>query len=167
MATRRALILTIFIAAVGVRAATTQSPQTPPNGFSFESKWACNGQFGNGKQDRSSYQGSSILGGSWVQLKEVDLEPAGYQGLYIIGYDKTKNQVIESDANNFGNAFYTSDGWQNGTLTLILLPDSKALNNRFVFHLADTTHCCVDWEVNRANEWKKSDHLDCTHEAHP
>lgn len=101
-----------------------------------------------------------------MQLKEVDLEPAGYQGPYIIGYDKTKNQVIESDTKNFGNAIHTSDGWQNGTLTLILLTDAKALNNRFAFHLADTTHRSVDWEVNRANEWKKSDHLDCTHEAH-
>jgi hypothetical protein len=60
----------------------------------------------------------------------------------------------------------TTRGWQNGTRTLIFLPDSKAHNNLFVFHSADTTHFSVDWKVNRANEWKKSDHLDCTHEAH-
>ena len=143
------------------------SPAAPPNGFTFDGKWACSGQFGNGKQHRSSYEGSSVLGGAWVQLKEVDIEPAGYQGLYLIGYDKAKNQVIEFDANNFGGAVYTGTGWQAGTLTLTSAdPDPKALKNRFVFHIADAAHFSVSWEVNQAGEWKAADHLDCSHEVH-
>jgi hypothetical protein len=166
---RRSIFLAFAFAAsiASAQIPPAASPATPPNGFTFDGKWACSGHFGNGKQHRSSYEGSSVLGGSWVQLKEVDREPAGYQGLYLIGYDKPKNQVVEFDANNFGSAVYTSGGWQSGTLTLTSSdPDSKALKNRFVFRIADTAHFSVNWEVNQTGEWKAADHLDCSQEVH-
>jgi hypothetical protein len=166
--TNRCLILAILgVASVNLQAASPQSPATPPNGFSFEGKWTCSGQFGNAKQHRSRYEGSSILGGTWLQLKEVDIEPAGYESLYLISCDKTKNRVIEFDASNFGSAVYMGEGWQNGTLTLTSLPDPdpKAINNRFVFHVLDATRFSVNWEVNGANQWKTSDHLDCNRGA--
>jgi hypothetical protein len=168
MDVRRILLLCLSAVAIAAaQAANTSSPATPPDGFSFEGKWACDGHFGNGKLHRSTYEGSSILAGSWLQLKEVDLEPSGYQGLYLIGYDKTKDHVVEFDANNFASAIYTSEGWKDKSLALSSVPDPnpKALVNRFVFRIADSTHFSVDWEVSQSNEWKVSDHLDCAHEA--
>jgi hypothetical protein len=164
----RVLLLCVSAAAIaGAQTAHPSSPATPPDGFSFEGTWACDGHFGNGKLHRSTYEGSSTLGGSWLQLKEVDLEPAGYQGLYLIGYDKTKGHVVEFDANNFASATYTSDGWKDKSLTLSSAsdPDPKALANRFVFRISDATHFSVDWEVNQQNVWRASDHLDCSHEV--
>jgi hypothetical protein len=167
----RSILLAMIVAIVSASAQAaplSSSLATPPNGFSFEGEWSCAGSFGNGKLHRSSYEGSNVLGGSWLQLQETDLEPAGYQALYLVGYDKAKNQVIEFDANNFGSAIYTSKGWENSTLTLTSVPDPdpKAVENRFVFRIADAAHFSVNWEVNRNSQWAVGDHLECSHEVH-
>jgi hypothetical protein len=152
MAHGRSIVPALIVAITDAHApaASLTSPATPQNGFSFDGKWSC------------------TVGGSWLQLRETNLEPAGYQGLYLIGYDKAKNQVVGFDANNFGSAIYVGPGWRSSALTLTSVPDlnPKALEKRFVFPIANASHFSVNWEVNQKNQWMVPDHLECSPEVH-
>jgi hypothetical protein len=85
----RLLALIGFIAS----AATTQqgkpSPVLPPEAFTFDGRWDCNGTFQGGKAHRSIYEGEVILGRTWIRLTERDVEPAtGYAAEYLLGYER-------------------------------------------------------------------------------
>jgi hypothetical protein len=171
-ATRRRLLL-IFCACVSLTPAWGQETKTlaaiPPNGFQFQGAWDCTGAMGNGKTHRSTYAGSVILGGKWLELSEQDIEPAtGYLAKYLIGYDAEQKRLVEFDANNFGAAVYSSaEGWQNGVLTMTsaVSQDSKApyAANRFVFSIAGSDAFNADWQIEKtaASDWVKGDHLAC------
>ncbi|MGD0734384.1 MAG: hypothetical protein ABR976_04520 [Terracidiphilus sp.] len=141
----------------------------PDGGFKFQGTWDCSGAFGNGKTHRSTYSGSVILGGKWLELSEQDIEPAtGYLAKYLIGYDAERKRLVEFDANNFSAATYSSaNGWQNGVLTMTspVSEDAKApyAANRFVFSVSAPDSFTVDWQIEKtaASNWITSDHLVC------
>jgi hypothetical protein len=141
----------------------------PDGGFKFQGAWDCAGAFGNGKTHRSTYTGSIILGGKWLELGEQDIEPAtGYLAKYLIGYDAQQKRMVEFDANNFGAATYSStNGWQNGMLTMTsqVSEDAKApyVANRFVYSISAPDGFTVDWQIEKtaASNWITSDHLVC------
>jgi hypothetical protein len=146
----------------------------PDGGFKFQGSWECAGAFGNGKTHRSTYSGSVILGGKWLELGEQDIEPAtGYLAKYLIGYDAEKKRLVEFDANNFSAATYSSPiGWQNGVLTMTspISDDAKApyAANRFVFSIAAPDNFTVDWQIEKtaASNLITSDHLACKRTDH-
>ena len=146
----------------------------PGGGFKFEGAWDCAGAFGNGKTHRSTYSGGVILGGKWLELGEQDIEPAtGYLAKYLIGYDAEQKRLVEFDANNFSAATYSSsNGWQNGVLTMTspVSTDAKApyAANRFVYSIAGTDSFTVDWQIEKTatSSWVTSDHLVCKRSDH-
>jgi hypothetical protein len=143
-----------------------------PEGFDFRGNWICAGAFGNGKVHRSTFAGTVVLDGKWLELSETDVEPAtGYVAKYLIGYDVQQKRLIEFDANNFGAATYSSnDGWFNNVLTMtspITTQDSSYAANRFLYTVEDANTFTVDWQISKtANlKWLPSDHLVCHREA--
>jgi len=144
--------------------ARADSPATPPGGFSFDGAWDCNGNFvRSGKAHRSKYVGRSVPGDAWTELVETDIEPEGYVGRYLIGYDAIKKQVVELDANNAGYAIYTSPGWQDRTLILTSTEtvSYSVPRNRFVFETKSADAFTVTWETNGGSEWAAADRLSC------
>jgi hypothetical protein len=161
---------------VGAASAQDSKPlmAVPDSGFKFQGAWDCAGAFGNGKTHRSTYTGSVILGGKWLELGEQDIEPAtGYLAKYLIGYDAQQKRLVEFDANNFGAATYSSpNGWQNGVLTMTspISEDAKApyAANRFLYSITSTDSFTVDWQIEKtaASSWVTSDHLVCKRGDH-
>jgi hypothetical protein len=176
-ATGRSLLLS-FCVCISLTSAWCQDTKAlsaiPPNGFQFQGAWDCTGAMGNGRTHRSTYTGSVILGGKWLELTEQDIEPAtGYLAKYLIGYDTEQKRLVEFDANSFGAAVYGSaDGWQNGVLTMTSSDSSETKAsyeaNRFVFSIAGSDAFNVDWQIRRAAPpiWVTSDHLACHRANH-
>jgi hypothetical protein len=170
--------LLVFTAWASLTTAWCQETKTlsaiPPDGFQFQGSWNCTGAMGKGTTHRSTYAGSVILGGKWLELTEQDIEPAtGYLAKYLIGYDAEQKRLVEFDANNFGAAVYSSaDGWQKSVLTMTspVSPDDKApyAANRFVFSIAGSDAFNVDWQIEKtaASDWVTYDHLACRRASH-
>jgi hypothetical protein len=161
MPLRQLLVLVISLA---LPLLATDSPEKAPAGFSFAGSWTCNGNFvRSGKIHRSTYDGRVLPGDHWIELTEQDIEPRGYVGHYLIGYDPTQKQMVELDANNAGYALYTSPGWADGTLTLTSTDtvSYKVPKNRFVFHVIGPDAFDVTWEMQNSSAWAASDHLSC------
>jgi hypothetical protein len=145
----------------------------PPDGFQFSGAWDCAGSMGNGKAHKSTFSGTMILDGKWLELTEQDVEPAtGYVAKYLIGYDSQRARLVEFDANNFGAATYTSeDGWNNHVLTMTspISQDAKApyAADRFLYSITDQNTFVVDWQISKTPElnWKPGDHLVCKRRA--
>jgi hypothetical protein len=170
MRSRRYLILSFLLISLWIgsplpgSSARADSPATPPGGFSFDGTWDCDGNFvRSGKAHRSKYVGRSVPGDSWTELVETDIEPKGYVGRYLIGYDGIKKQVVELDANNAGYAIYTSPGWQDRTLILTSTEtvSYSVPRNRFVFETKSADAFTVTWETNGGSEWAATDRLSC------
>jgi hypothetical protein len=145
-------------------AASADSPATPPGGFSFNGAWNCDGNFvRSGKAHRSKYEGRSVAGDTWTELVETDIEPKGYVGRYLIGYDTGKKQVVELDANSAGYAIYTSPGWQDKSLVLTSteVVSYTVPKNRFVFETKSADEFTVKWETDGGTGWAAADQLSC------
>lgn len=155
-------LISISLAAVfSLAGLAADTPATPPGGFTFAGTWNCNGSFvGSGKAHRSTYEGRNTAEGDWIELVETDLEPKGYIGHYLIGYDAKKKQVVELDAYNGGYAIFTSPGWQERSLTLTSA-ENVVPQNRFVFEAKAADAFSVTWETNGGSEWKAADRLNC------
>ncbi|MDQ3744727.1 MAG: MBL fold metallo-hydrolase, partial [Acidobacteriota bacterium] len=112
---------------------------------------------------RSTYEGRSAPNGEWVVLDEVDIEPTGYAGHYLLGYDANKKQVVELDTNNAGYALYTSPGWQERSLVLTSTGEGSYAvpKNRFVYTVAAADSFTVSWETYKASQWHTADLLRC------
>lgn len=169
------LLQTIFLLLSFVISAPCQDNKPIPvfpDGFDFRGNWTCAGAFGNGKVHRSTFTGTVVIDGKWLELSETDVEPAtGYVAKYLIGYDLQQKRLIEFDANNFGAATYSSnDGWFNNVLTMTsptTTHDSSYAANRFLYSVEDANTFTVDWQISKtANlKWLPSDHLVCHREA--
>jgi len=165
----------VCVAAVTVRAQAALSPSLSalPQGFQFSSSWDCEGSFRNGQVHKSTFTGSVVVGGKWLELTEQDVEPAtGYVAEYLIGYDADQKRLVEFDANNFSAATYSSEeGWKGGVLTMTspISRNEKApyAANRFVYTLAGTDSFTVDWQISKtaALNWVGADHLACRRRA--
>ena len=157
---------------VSLLACATQAAEAPPNGFSFAGSWQCAGAFhGNGKRHVSRFEGRQVLGGSWTELVEEDIEPAGYKGHYLIGWDKGRKAMLEFQASNFGGTSFTSvQGWQDGVLTMVsetpMPTGAPYVASRFVYRVTGKDFS-IDWEVQRTagSAWTPADHLLCSRQA--
>jgi hypothetical protein len=163
------LILTSLVAILSIPCLATDSSATPPGGFTFNGTWDCKGSFvRTGKVHRSTYEGRSTSGDNWTELVETDIEPKGYVGHYMLGYDANKKQIVEIDANNAGYAIYTSPGWQDRSL---ILTGTETVSysvpkNRFVFETTSADAFSVTWETNGGSGWAASDRLNCQRAPH-
>lgn len=126
------------------------------------------GTFANGKVHKAEFTGSLVIGAKWLELTERDVEPAtGYVAKYLIGYDSEHHRLIEFDANNFGAAMYTSEGWRSQILTMTsaLSEDPKApyAANRFLYTVLGPDTFSVDWQISKTStlDWRAGDHLVC------
>lgn len=149
---------------------SSKKPISPfPTGFSFAGSWKCNGTFRQGKPHRATFLGSAVVGGKWLALTEVDVEPeTGYKATYLIGYDATEHRLVEFDANTFGAAIYrSSQGWQAGALIMqsgeSASPARPYVADRFVYSVTLTSGFAVEWQINRqhGSPWITADHLSC------
>lgn len=136
-----------------------------PNHFSFDGHWTCVGAFPNGKVHRSDYQGRGLFGGALIQLQEIDTQPAGYKGIYNIGYDAYGKRLVLLQSTNEGSVAYASDdGWQGNTITYTALPAfRKPTGSRFMFQVDSPTRFEVTWQQNVSGTWTTGDHLSCDH----
>lgn len=149
----------------------------PPHGVSAEAErlagsWQCSGHFHSGRVHRSTYTGSVILGGTWLQLAETDIEPTtGYTALYLLGFDAQRRRDVMFDASNAGAATYASaEGWHAGVLTLSSDDAGEGAPyrfNRFVYRLLEPSGFSVTWQVRRTPgaEWLTGDELTCRGKA--
>jgi hypothetical protein len=161
------LILLAPTVAVASLSFAGDSPLASPDGFTFSGTWNCSGHFiRSGKVHRSTYEGKGMAGDAWIELIETDIEPKGYVGHYLIGYDTGKKQIIELDANNAGYAIYTSPGWHDRSLTLTSTGSGSysGPSNRFVFETKSADAFSVVWETNSDSQWVASDQLNCQRE---
>lgn len=141
----------------------------PPSDFHFSGTWDCSGTFRNNSAHKSTFTGTSILAGKWLELTEQDVEPAtGYLAKYLVGYDPQEKHLVEFDANNFGAAIYTSnEGWQNNVLTMTsqVSQDPKApyAANRFLYSVTGPDTFTVEWQISKAADlnWQRGDFLSC------
>jgi hypothetical protein len=164
MQSERCLIFVSLVITFCIPCFAADSPITPPDGFSFTGAWNCSGSFPqSGKVHRSAYVGKSVAGDDWIELVETDIEPKGYVGHYLIGYDASKKQIVELDANNAGYAIYASPGWQDRSLILTGTETVSYLapKNRFVFEVKAADAFDVTWETNGGSGWVASDRLNC------
>ena len=170
-----ALCLLCYLAFTSNLSAQENKPLSalPAQGFQFDGTWDCEGALGNGKVHKSTFTGTVILDGKWLELTEKDIQPAtGYTAKYLIGYDSQQKHLVEFDANNFGAAIFASeDGWQNNVLTMTspVSQDQKApyAANRFLYSVIGQDTFTVDWQISRtaALKWVQADHLACKHRA--
>jgi hypothetical protein len=173
----REFLIVLFLCAC-VESAFAQEPKplsaVPPGSFQFHGSWTCTGSFGNGKTHRSTFTGSVILDGKWLELNEKDVEPAtGYLAKYLIGYDAEQKRLVEFDANNFGAATYSSvEGWKDGVLTMtspvVSDPGAPYAANRFIYSVVAKDSFTVDWQVSKSQalNWVSGDHLVCIRASH-
>ncbi|NYF81255.1 hypothetical protein [Granulicella arctica] len=165
------LLLFALLAALPSTAQTSPTlPAVPAGNFHFDGTWDCTGTFlRSGKTHKATFTGTPILGSTWLELTEQDIEPAtGYLAKYLIGYDSQQKRLVEFDANNFGAAMYSStDGWKNDVLTMTSpvadTPNSYAAN-RFLYTITSPKTFTVDWQISKTSTlvWVPSDHLECT-----
>jgi hypothetical protein len=149
---------------------TACAAEAPPAGFAFTGAWHCEGSFhGNGKRHVSRFEGRQILDGNWTELVEEDIEPVGYKGTYLIGWDKGRKAMLEFQVSNFGGTSFASDqGWHDGVLTMVsdtpMPVGTPYVASRFVYKVAGPNAFSIDWEVQRvtAGEWTPADHLACS-----
>src|SRR5579872_6884492 len=74
---------------------------SPPGNFSFAGDWQCSGQFvQSGRVHRSSWHGSLSADGNWIELTEIDVEPAGYSGHYELAVDADRTSIVFLDTNS-------------------------------------------------------------------
>jgi hypothetical protein len=159
--------------APGARTQESKRLSAIPRDLNFAGAWDCAGKFRNDKVHKAAFSGSVILGGTWLELTEQDLEPAtGYMAKYLIGYNAEQKRLVEFDANNFSAATYTSaEGWQNRVLIMTseIKLDAKAryAANRFRYSITDKDTFTVDWETSKTATlpWLPSDHLVCKRKA--
>lgn len=174
-------IIMTLVAACGLALCAHAQAQTaaplmsalPGGGFQFTGNWDCEGAFRNNQVHKSTFAGTVILDGKWLELTEQDVQPAGYVGKYLIGFDAQQKQLVEFDANNFSAAIYTSDqGWHNNVLTMTspVSQDAAApyAANRFVYSVTGPDAFTVDWQISRTStlNWLPADHLVCKRRTH-
>jgi hypothetical protein len=96
-------------------------------------------------------------------LVETDIEPAGYVGHYLIGYDSSKKLVVDLDTNISGYAIYSGPGWQDRSLVLTSTDTASYSlpKNRFVFTTSSADAFSVDWQTDGRSGWATADHLAC------
>jgi hypothetical protein len=164
------LVFTLLLSLLSIQ--TSDIPPRPlspfPPAFSFVGPWSCTGTMRGGKTHGAKFSGSLAVGGKWLLLSEVDLEPStGYEATYLIGYDATTRGLVEFDANNSSAAVYRSSvGWHAGTLTMESqeppLPGHSYFADRFVYSITGTDFT-VEWQVTRSHnsDWLTADHLLC------
>ena len=94
---------------------------------------------------------------------ETDIEPSGYVGHYLVGYDSGSKQIVEIDANNSGYAVYSSSGWQEKSLTLTMTDTAsyKVPKNRFVYNVVAKDQFTMSWEIEKDSAWSAADQLTC------
>ena len=164
------LLLLCSLVSVPIAAAQEKKPlPVIPVGFQFTGTWDCEGTFRNSKVHKAVFTGSTVLSDKWLELTELDLQPAtGYSAKYLIGYDTQQKRLVEFDANTFGAATYASEeGWQNHVLTMTSPISQEAgvpyAANRFLYSITDQDRFTVDWQISKTTvlNWVQSDHLAC------
>ena len=159
-------LLSVLVALSGYQSSAQPSLPAGPNGFTFIGEWECKGQFLNGKPHESHYSAEQVLGDSWLQLSEKDINPPGYLSQYFIRFDPEQKLYINEDLNNFGYARYTSPGWQDAKLVFTSTEAHYAQplpENRFVYTVTGPKSFDVSWESRRDknSDFKSSDTLHC------
>ncbi|GEB36658.1 hypothetical protein GLI01_06930 [Gluconacetobacter liquefaciens] len=164
-------LLGVSLAATGALAAGA-SHGVPIEAARLVGSWQCSGHFHSGRVHRSTYTGSVILDGAWLQLAETDIEPAsGYTALYLLGFDAQRRRDIMFDANNAGAAVYASpEGWYAGVLVLSSDDAGEGAPyrfNRFIYRLLEPSGFSVTWQVKKTPdaEWVTGDELACRSRA--
>lgn len=163
------LFTVIYGAFISPLQETKELSALPPNGFSFNGTWDCEGAMRETRLHKATFTGAVVIADKWLELTETDVEPAtGYIAKYLIGYDSQQGRLVEFDANNFGAAVYTSkDGWQRGMLTMTSPVDETGkgsyVANRFIYSISGPNDFTVDWQISKAAvlNWTTSDHLTC------
>lgn len=166
----RLILLWFLTLWLSLSSSAADLPLAGPSGFSFAGAWNCSGNFvRSGKIHRSTYEGRVVAGDAWIELVETDIEPKGYVGHYLIGYDANKKQIVELDANSAGYAIYGGDGWKDKTLTLTMteMATYSVPKNRFVFEVASPESFTVTWETNGGVSWAAADRLTCQRAQDP
>jgi hypothetical protein len=137
----------------------------PPQGFDFSGEWNC----GDGastahleveNRNRSTGGASLRLPGPWTEIRESQ---DGFNGNYIVGYDRDKSQFLMIDADDPASEAYFTDGWHGNKLTLTSTNDQGQLAppDRVQYDINDSRRFTVTWEMFEGTSWKAEPGVKC------
>jgi hypothetical protein len=129
----------------------------PPQGLDFSGQWSC----GDGdsiahldvkNRDRST-RGTLRLPGPWTEIRESQ---DGFNGTYLVGYDRDKSQFLMIDADDPTSISYFTEGWNGQKLMLASTnnKDQVASPHRIQYVVNDSHRFTVIWEMLEGTEWK-------------
>jgi len=129
----------------------------PPQGLDFSGQWSC----GDGdsiahldvkNRDRST-RGTLRLPEPWTEIRESQ---DGFNGTYLVGYDRDKSQFLMIDADDPTSISYFTDGWIGKTLMLTSTnnKDQLASPHRIQYVVNDSQRFTVIWEMLNGTAWK-------------
>lgn len=146
------------------------SPLAGPSGFTFDGHWDCSGSFpGNGKPHHASYENRMVANGTWIEMLYKDIEPAGYDADFLIGYDTTKKEFVTFVGDNKGYAMLSGPGWQGRSLTLTMtgqasypgFTSTTLPTSRVTLESKSADTFTVTWEEKEGTKWNADDLLTC------
>jgi hypothetical protein len=150
-----------------------QSPLFGPDGFAFTGKWSCDGHFtehGKSHVHRVLYEGKTVSDGKWINLSQKDIEPVGYDGDFLMGFDSNSKEIVAFVGDNHGYAMLTGPGWQGQSVTLTMTGQAsyegfskeKPLPlSRVTYQVKSADVYTVTWEAQEAQKWNEDDFLTC------
>jgi hypothetical protein len=119
---------------------------------------------------RVLYEGRTVSDGKWIDLSQNDIEPPGYNGDFLMGYDSNNKEMVAFVGDNHGYAMLTGPGWQGQSVTLTMTGQasyegfSKAKQlpiSRVTYQVKSADVYTVTWEVQEAQKWNEDDFLTC------
>ncbi|MGZ3765997.1 MAG: hypothetical protein ACXVA2_15110 [Mucilaginibacter sp.] len=129
----------------------------------FVGSWAGDGQFANGKKIAADV--SFFLSTDSCSLINVyvDRAPNVYKATSAWSFDVPEGKFVAHTINNFtGLKEFTSEGWQNGRITISNQDHYKGgtVYQRFIYEKIDDDHFKVTYEYGRdSSKMQEGDHL--------
>ena len=156
-----------FVLMAGTAGAQTIIPVDgrfpPPDGFSFQGTWKCEGPAGGGtlkvgKPSNRNGRHPHSLVSTWTEIRETDQDLIGN---YFVAYDRDKQQFIMIDADDPAYAAYSTDGWCGRELTLTSEETQPMQRHRLVYTIDGRYQFTVIFAVWESATWVTSSSSTC------
>lgn len=133
----------------------------------FLGNWTGDGAFASGKKIAADLSFKLSLDSAWIMYEHTDQAPNRYKALSMWGVDKQTGELVDYVFDNFrGHRKFSSNGWQDGKLTLtrqIPQPTNKVLYERFLYEKLSPQSFKMTYETSQDNNtWKMVDYLTFT-----
>lgn len=134
-------------------------------------KWACQGNFANGKPIAASKEFHETLNGAWLSETHDDVPPSSYHAMTLWGTPRAGGFVAHIADNGGGmRRFASSDGWKDGRITItrdttLETPQFKGhYGEHFIYarESATTFRMTYETQLGDAPTWRMGDTMLCT-----